>query len=399
MAIGDIVWFRRSRRRGSGTASALVGLAAGAAAIALLQPRAGPRRRGRAVQKTIHAGKALEDFGGKAARDLRNRSRGLLASARSRLYAGDAPPEVLCERVRSRLGRLTSHPGAIEVSAHEGVVELHGPILEAEADQVLDGVRGVRGVRGVTDRLERHGDPGGVPGLQGGERRPRPVADVLQQHWAPGKRLLAMIFGIGTALGALRSRGLASLTLGAAGALLGVRAATNLPLKRLLGLGARRRAVDLRKTIHIEAPRAEVFAYFRTFENFPRFMTHVREVRRAGEGRWHWVVEGPAGAAVEWDAEISAFAPDEIIEWKTLPGAVVESSGIARFEDDRSGTRLDIRLSYNPPAGAIGHALATMLGADPKQRMDDDLLRLKSLLERGKAEGVTRDELRPERGS
>ncbi len=81
---------------------------------------------------------------------------------------------------------------------------------------------------------------------------------------------------------------------------------------------------------------------------------------------------------------------------------MVENAGIIHFEEAGGGrTRLDIRLSYNPPAGAIGHAFAKLLGADPKKQMDDDLLRFKSLMELGKATGhetVTRDELRPERG-
>ncbi len=396
MTFRDIIRFRRPRQPAVNARLALAGLAAGAAAVALFQPRAGARRRGRVVQKTIHTGKALEDFGEKAARDLANRSRGFVASARSRFRHDGASPEVLCERVRSRLGRFTSHPGAIEVSALEGVVELRGPVLETEANQVIEGVRGVRGVLEVVDRLERHAQPGDVPGLQGAGR-PKRVPELMQYNWAPGTRLLAILFGSSFVASGLRSRRPGALTLGVAGALLALRGFTNLPVGRLLGFGAQRRAVDLRKAIHIEAPREEVFSFFRAFENFPRFMTHVREVRRAGEGRWHWIVDGPAGTSVEWDAEVSAFVPNEVIAWKTVPGATVESSGVARFEDERKGTRLDIRLSYHPPAGAIGHALAVLLGADPKRRMDDDLLRLKSLLESGKAEGVTREEVRPER--
>jgi uncharacterized membrane protein len=85
-----------------------------------------------------------------------------------------------------------------------------------------------------------------------------------------------------------------------------------------------------------------------------------------------------------------------------VEGALVENAGVIHFEDmGRGRTRLDIRLSYNPPAGAIGHAFAKLLGADPKRQMDDDLLRFKSLMERGKATGhetVSRDELVPGRG-
>jgi uncharacterized membrane protein len=389
-----IMPFRRRRESSLSAGLALAGLAAGAAAAALLEPRGGPRRRSLVVQKAIHAGNVTTTFGEKAARDLTNRSRGLLASARSRLRQGYVPDEVLCERVRSRIGRLTSHPSAIEVVARGGLVELLGPVLEAEAEQVLDGVRRVPGAREVVDRLERHPTPGNVPALQGGAGRPGPVPELMQENWAPGTRLLTVGVGVGLAASSLRSRRPAALPIALVGALLALRGATNLPLKRLLGIGARRRAVDLRKSIHIEAPRAEVFAFFEAFENFPRFMIHVREVRRAADGRWHWTVDGPASTTVEWDAEVSAFVPNEVVAWKTVPGAAVASSGIAKFEDEGGGTRLDVRLSYNPPAGAIGHGLAVVLRADPKRQLDDDLLRLKSLLEHGRAEGVRREELR-----
>jgi uncharacterized membrane protein len=43
-----------------------------------------------------------------------------------------------------------------------------------------------------------------------------------------------------------------------------------------------------------------------------------------------------------------------------------------------------VQLSYNPPAGALGHAVASLFGADPKRAMDEDMVRLKSLLEEGK---------------
>jgi uncharacterized membrane protein len=375
----------------------IAGAAVGATATAFVDWR-GARRRGELGQRARHAVKEVEGFGGKAARDLAHRSRGRLASLAS-LFRHDEPsPEVLVERVRASLGRLTSHPSAIEVQAREqGVVQLSGPVLAAEADHVVKGVGRVRGVHEIVDRLERHETPGRVPSLQGGAGRPAAAPELLQRSWAPGTRAVALVCGASAATWGVRRRGIVGLVAGGAGLLLAARAVSNLELKRILGVGAGRRAIDLRKTITIAAPRQEVFAFFSAFENFPRFMTHVRDVRRTSEGRWHWTVSGPAGSTVEWDAEVSAFAANEMIAWKTVSGAPVESSGIVRFEDELGRTRLDVRLSYNPVAGALGHAVAALFGADPKRQMDDDLLRLKSLLERGKAERVTREEVAPDR--
>lgn len=88
-----------------------------------------------------------------------------------------------------------------------------------------------------------------------------------------------------------------------------------------------------------------------------------------------------------------------MIGWRSVEGSLIGNEGTIRFEPDRGGTRLSIRLSYNPPGGALGHALVTALGANPKRQLDDDLVRFKSLLEKGKATGraerVTKEQVSP----
>ncbi len=258
MNLRSMLSFRARRRPPSVNAGLLMAtFAAGAAAAALFEPRSGARRRSLVVQKAIHARKATTTFGQKAARDLANRSRGLLASARSSVRDGAVPDEVLRERVRSRIGRLTSHPSAIEVVAHAGVVELRGPVLESEADQVLEGARRVRGAHEVMDRLERHRTAANVPGLQGGAGRSGPVPELMQQNWAPGTRLLMVALGVGLAAVGARSRRQSAFSTTLLGSLLALRGATNLPLKRLVGIGGRRRALDLRLKSLLEHGRAE----------------------------------------------------------------------------------------------------------------------------------------------
>jgi len=145
--------------------------------------------------------------------------------------------------------------------------------------------------------------------------------------------------------------------------------------------------VDIQKTIDIAAPVETVFDFWRRYENFPRFMSNVREVRDLGGGRSHWTVAGPAGVPVEWEAEITQIVPNKLIAWKTLPGATVEHAGIVRFEPNPDGTTsVAVRLSYDPPAGAVGHTVATLFGADPKTEIDADLARMKALIEAGGVE-------------
>jgi uncharacterized membrane protein len=141
----------------------------------------------------------------------------------------------------------------------------------------------------------------------------------------------------------------------------------------------------------------ELFQFWKNFENFPKFMEHVRDVRVTSDGRSHWVVDGPAGVPVEWDALVTRIVPDQLIAWKSVEGAPVQSAGMVTFHDLGDGrTRVEIHLSYNPPGGAIGHAFARLFQRDPKHQIAEDMVRLKSLFEQGatRAHGhrVTRDD-------
>jgi uncharacterized membrane protein len=352
----------------------------------VLDPDRGRRRRARVRDKLAHAINKAGDSIDATSRDLRNRARGLVAESGSLLRRERVSDEVLIERVRSEVGRVVSHPHSIHVTANQGRVTLSGPILESEVNGLLGSVSSVRGVTGVENHLEIHERAGDVPGLQGGVARPGERFELMQANWSPTARLL-----VGAAGGALifygvkrrDALGTAASTLGAG---LLTRGLTNIEMKRIVGTGGGRRAIDFQKTINIAAPVEQVFEFWANYENFPRFMTNVREVRDAGNGRSHWTVAGPAGVPVEWDAEITKLVPGEVLAWKSVPGSVVGNAGIIHFEpNDDGSTRVQIKLSYNPPAGAVGHAVATLLGSNPKKQMDEDLLRMKTLIETGVA--------------
>jgi uncharacterized membrane protein len=356
----------------------------GAGLMHLLDPERGRRRRSIARDAVTHYVGRADDAIDATARDVVNRVRGLVAEARSALRRDEPSDDVLEARVRSKLGHYVSHPGSIGVTAHEGRVFLSGPILAREVDPLLRAVRRIRGVRDVESRLDVHEQAGDVSGLQGGVARAGERPEFLQSHWSPAARLVAGLAGGTLALLGAGRRGPLGLLLGAAGLGLFARGATNTELRRLLGIGGGRRAVDVTKTINVDAPVERVFAYWCCFENFPAFMTNVHEVRDLGEGRSRWVVAGPAGTEVAWDAEVTRMEPNRVLAWRTLAGAAVQHAGIVHF--DRAGprtTRVHVRMSYHPPAGALGHGVAALLGSDPRTQMHQDLLRMKTFLETG----------------
>jgi uncharacterized membrane protein len=371
------------------------GIGLGAGLMYLLDPDRGRRRRALVRDQLVHGWNKAEDALDTTAADFANRTRGLAAETKARFRHEVVEDNVLMARVRSRIGRVVSHPGSIDVSAQQGRVSLSGPILAREVEPLLSAVRSVRGVTDVENYLEVHERPDGVPGLQNGSRRLEAQLDVLQTQWSPTTRLM-----MGAAGGAMMAycanrRDPTAVVIGTVGFGMLMRGATNMEVKRLVGAGGRR-GIDIQKTITLAAPIEEVFRFWASYENFPRFMANVREVRSTGDGSSHWKVAGPAGVPVEWDAVLTEFVPDEVIAWKSVPGAAIRQTGIVRFEPTRDGgTRIHIRMSYNPPAGALGHSLAALFGADPKHQMDEDLARMKTLLETGQP---ARDAAQPSSG-
>jgi uncharacterized membrane protein len=366
------------------------GLSLGCGLMYFLDPDRGRRRRAVVRDKLAASGHRLSRELGKARRDLEHRAEGLEAQAKQAVKGvfnlqEEVDDDVLVARVRARIGRLASHPHAIEVFAYRGVVTLRGPVLKDEVDELLRTVASVRGIKEVRDHLEIHDNADGVPKLQGNGRRRGERSELLQTSWTPALRVLAgMGGGALTIYGAVR-RGVVGTAAGLAGAAMLTRATANKDLRRFAGLDASSE-VDIQKTINIHAAPKDVFNFLTNFTNLPRFLSHIREVRDRGNGgRYHWVADGPAGIPVSWEAKVTKVVPEKVVEWKSLPDSAIVTHGSMRFDPNSDGgTRLTVRLSYRPPAGMIGHEIATLFGVDPKHAMDDDLVRLKSLLETGK---------------
>jgi uncharacterized membrane protein len=366
----------------------ITGMLLGAGTMYLLDPDRGTRRRSLLRDQGVHAGHKLGEGLAATARDARNRTRGVAAELRSRLGKDQPDDEILHERVRSAIGRVVTHPSAITVIVDQGRITLAGHVLANEVDDLVKQVKRVRGVEEVRNELEMHRTSDGVPALQGSGRLRQQRPELLQENWSPTTRVLAGALGATLALQGTR-KSVAGNVLGTIGLGLLARAVTNLPASRLVGVGADHAGIDIQKTINVAAPVDRVWDLWSHFENFPRFMAHVREVQKIDNVRSRWVAAGPAGVPVEWEAVVTDWVPNQLIAWKSVEGSVLDTVGSVRFQPVDDGTRIDIRFSYTPPAGAFGHAVASLFGADPKQAMDEDMVRLKSLLEAGKtrAEG------------
>ena len=134
---------------------------AGALAMYYLDSNMGRRRRALARDKIAGVSRDAADLVEGAGKHVADRVRGAVATG-SLDRTSSAQPQSdaqLRERVRSRLGHLVSHPGAIEVAVEEGVVRLTGQVLAKELDGLLSQLTGMAGVRKVHNALSALDDP------------------------------------------------------------------------------------------------------------------------------------------------------------------------------------------------------------------------------------------------
>ena len=143
--------------------------------------------------------------------------------------------------------------------------------------------------------------------------------------------------------------------------------------------------IEVRQCFTLNATPGELYAFWRRFSKFPLFMRHVVSVTEAGPNRSHWVVNGPAGRAVEWDAEIVEEIPDRLIRWRTIGDPDVRHGGRVEFRPATGGrgTVADVHLAFEAPGGSAGANLVGLFGEKPELQIREDLRRFKRLVETG----------------
>jgi uncharacterized membrane protein len=143
------------------------------------------------------------------------------------------------------------------------------------------------------------------------------------------------------------------------------------------------RGVHVEHAVTINRPIAEVYTFWRNFENLPKFMSHLDHVSVRDMGVSHWVARGPGGIKVEWDARIINEVENKVIGWQSLQGSTIATAGSVNFDETERGTSVHVHLQYNPPGGKLGAAVAWMFGEEPSIQIREDLRRFKQLMETG----------------
>ena len=145
------------------------------------------------------------------------------------------------------------------------------------------------------------------------------------------------------------------------------------------------KGIGVEKSVTINAAPEQLYAFWRDFENLPRFMSHLQSVAVTPDGRSHWATKGPAGTNAEWEAEIINDVPNELIAWRSVDGSRVNNAGSVHFKRAAGsrGTEVKVVLRYDPPGGILGAAVAKLFGEDPAHQVQEDLRTLKQIIETG----------------
>jgi uncharacterized membrane protein len=142
--------------------------------------------------------------------------------------------------------------------------------------------------------------------------------------------------------------------------------------------------LTIRKGVIVNRSPAEVFNYWRNFENFPHFMKHIESVRKTGKMVSHWVARAPGGKRREWDSEITEIKEDELIRWRSLSGSDVKNRGQVTFKQaPEGGTEVEVEFTYHPGGGVAGSSVPKLFNFLTVYYIKRDLLRFKRIMEKG----------------
>ncbi|MFP5234927.1 MAG: SRPBCC family protein [Acidobacteriota bacterium] len=350
-------------------------LGVGALSMYYLDPDRGKRRRVALTDQANHCGKESRKFANRFRRDLQHRAEGAIAEAKTLLRRDEVSDGTLHERIRSILGRKVPNPDAIEVKVKQGHVELMGKVLARDVGRIRRAVACVRGVRDISVFLETVEGPES----QGRRKAPAEIAGFFGDKWSPTARVAVGGAGLALMVDGFRRHHSAASKAALAGSLMLARSVLNMPLRRIPRSG-----IHVEKTLHVHAGRETLFTFWSNPENYAKVFSHVKEIHAEGADVYRWHLSGPAGVPLSWVGKITKLVPNQRVEWRSLPGSIVENHGVIRLDEEADGyTRVHVQMEYAPPAGLLGHGFATLLGLDPRNLMHHDLVQLQSVLERG----------------
>lgn len=139
------------------------------------------------------------------------------------------------------------------------------------------------------------------------------------------------------------------------------------------------------RSVLINRPRQELYAFWRDFTNLPTFMEAIERIEMSGDGRSVWTVRAPVGQTVTLETEVTEEIEGQTLGWRSVEGSQIRTEGKVTFADAPAGrgTVVSAEIGYEPPGGDVGRLIAKLFAAEPNIQARHELKRFKMLMEAG----------------
>lgn len=129
---------------------------------------------------------------------------------------------------------------------------------------------------------------------------------------------------------------------------------------------------NVTKSIVVDGNVVDIYTLWTKFENFPNFMRHIRSVRVTGPDTTHWIMQGPMGVTLQWDAKTTSLQPGKEVAWESTGGDIKQSGKVLFSQAGPGKVQVAATIDFDPPGGSLGRKLLEYFG-DLDQRVKEDL--------------------------
>jgi uncharacterized membrane protein len=142
---------------------------------------------------------------------------------------------------------------------------------------------------------------------------------------------------------------------------------------------------SIKRSVTVNRPVDEVYAFWKNFENMPKFMKHLDSVQSTGEGTSRWTAGSSQGLTVAWEVQLVEDRPNQLLSWQTIGVSDVTGTGRVEFTPAPGGRGTEVRadISYQPPGGALGAKIARVFRDVPGVKIENQLNTFKQIIETG----------------
>jgi uncharacterized membrane protein len=138
--------------------------------------------------------------------------------------------------------------------------------------------------------------------------------------------------------------------------------------------------IHVRESIVIDRKVSDIYQFWRNLANLPRFIDHLDSVEDLGKGHNRWSIKTLVGE-LSWESEIVEDKEDEVIQWRSVPGARVINSGFLKLKPESDATEAVVEIHYIPPKEHDSFLEDKVLEAIAEVQLKDDLRNLKRIME------------------